>query len=201
RQGNGRVERGGLESQDGGPQGHRARAGSEGKAAVADATSPSRVRDMMTELSQRPGWTPEEAQAWARALGQVGVANALHMPNNPPGFSPPANTDRPSTLIRGPNAHLLTPEQEAQVQELARQSMAGAEGDEFSHDMTHIDEFLARGHPAYQPMPMTPPGTTFGPREVAGPDMVGQTPYAPSSQRAAHYGKDAVERELDKEPE
>jgi hypothetical protein len=190
----------------------RARAGSEGKAAVADATSPSRVRDMMTELSQRPGWTPEESQAWARALGQVGVANALHMPNNPPGFSPPANTQRPTTVTRGPNAHLLTPEQEASVQNIMRQNQGAAEGDEIHHDMTLVDEFLARGHPDYQPvpegdprLPVVPPGQTFGPHPVTTPDMAaGQivpSPYAPSGMRAAHYGKDAVERELDKEPD
>jgi hypothetical protein len=117
----------------------RARAGSEGAAAVADATSPSRVRDIIAQLAQQPGWSPEESAHWAQAMGQVGVENALHQPNNPPGWSPP--------------------------------------------------------------QPMLPPGQTFGPMEVAAPDMAGQTPYAPASQRASHYGKDAVSRELDKEPE
>ncbi|HEX3448386.1 MAG TPA: hypothetical protein VHS97_09040 [Isosphaeraceae bacterium] len=120
----------------------RARAGSEGKAAVADATSPSRVRDMMTQLSQLPGWTPEESAHWARALGTVGVENALHTPDNPPGWTTPL-----------------------------------------------------------EPMPLTAPGQTFGPHAVVTPDLAGQTPYAPASQRASHYGKDAVERELDKEPD
>jgi hypothetical protein len=119
-----------------------ARAGSEGQAAVADATSPSRVRDMMSQLAAQPGWTPEESAAWARALGQVGVENALHTPQNPPGWTTPL-----------------------------------------------------------EPMPLTAPGTSFAPHQVATPDLVGQTPYAPAGQRASHYGKDAVARELDKEPD
>jgi hypothetical protein len=119
----------------------RARAGSEGKAAVADAVSPSRVRALIQSMSQLPGWTPEESAAWAQSLGQVGVEGALHQPQNPAGWSPPA-------------------------------------------------------------MPMTPPGTTFGPHPVVTPDMAAQPGYAPPSQRAQHYGQGAVERELlDKEPE
>jgi hypothetical protein len=116
----------------------RARAGSEGTAAVADATRPSAIRAMIQAMLQHSGWaSPEESAAWAKALGQVGVEGALHTPNNPPGF-----------------------------------------------------------------MPLVAPGAPAGPHPVAVPDMTGQTPYAPSSQRAQHYGQGAVERELlDKEPE
>jgi hypothetical protein len=124
------------------------------------------------------------------------------MPNNPPGFSPPANTQRPTNVIRGPSAHLLTPEQEAQVQNLMRQTQAGSEGDEIHHDMTAVDEFLARNSAASLPgaMPVTPPGTTFTTPDMAAGQII-PSPYAPSGMRAAHYGKDAVERELDKEPD
>jgi hypothetical protein len=184
----------------------RARAGSEGKAAVADALKPADVRAMIQARAQQPSWaSPEESAGWAQTLGQVGVEGALHTPNNPPGFSPPANTDRPTTVTRGPNAHLLTPEQEASVQDIMRQNQGAAEGDEIHHDMTLVDEFLARGHPDYQPvpagdprLPMIPPGMTFGPQEVTTPDMAGA---APRSMRAVKAGRSAVERELDKEPE
>lgn len=105
------------------------RASSWGQDAVAKATAPQPL-----DMSGAPGWqSPEEASAWASALGQSAVGSAVN-----------ANTNRPTSVVRGPSAGQLTPEQEAQVQEMMRRSMADVpEGDEFVHDTSAVDEFLA----------------------------------------------------------
>jgi hypothetical protein len=182
-----------------GRKAQRAQAGEQGRAAVGDAVSPANVRKMIAAQSQQPQWaSPEESAGWASAVGQSAVEGARPAPQGPAGWYPPsdnANTNRPSSVVRGPSAGQLTPEQEAQVQEMMRRSMAEApEGDEFVHDTTAIDEFLAG-----QNRPMMPPRAPANPATVT--DLSSHPGYATSPQRASYWGPKAVESELDKEPE
>lgn len=106
----------------------RARAGSEGRAAVADAISPAEVRKMIAARAAQPTWSsPGESGAYAGMVGENAVAGVTPPPG-PAGWYPPQ---------------------------------------------------------------MTAPA----------PATENTTGYAPSAQRARHYGPQAVERELDKDPE
>ena len=146
-----------------GRKAQRAQAAEQGRAAVGDALSPANVRKMIAAKSQQPQWaSPEESAAWANALGQSAVEGARPAPQGPAGWYAPgdnANTNRPTSVVRGPSAGPLTPEQEAQVQEMMRRSMAEApEGDEFVHDTSAVDEFLAgRNRPMFAPARTTDP--------------------------------------------
>jgi hypothetical protein len=82
-------------------KGEVARAGQEGKAAVADATRPAAIRDLINALMQQAGWTsPEESAAWARGLGESAVGQAVlptptqPMPMTAPGAPQLADPER-----------------------------------------------------------------------------------------------------------
>jgi hypothetical protein len=63
----------------------------EGTAAVADATRPAAIREIINALMRQAGWTsPEESAAWAQGVGQRAVGEAVlptpqPMPITPPG--------------------------------------------------------------------------------------------------------------------
>lgn len=73
----------------------RARAGKEGRAAVADATRPAAVRAMIAAQQAQPQWVaPEESAGWASAVGQSAVEGARPPPQGPSGWYPPVGKGR-----------------------------------------------------------------------------------------------------------